>query len=385
MTEVGGQVPEESRIELDAVVGKGQVAPDFVQRSESHLLHTAAAHRQIAVDLGDLGEPAAAAPVDQIRYIFEDKIAVNTGDILEAVGIEEFITAALIVRGDIAQDDATLAVDLAEECFGRFERCAVDSQRTLHDGDLRSQQRHTVVRDIRPSDRQVLDLLPAGAEGSGLGIGLDRIAVNAARFAALADERRIGHGQRMVVRQGHALRIEHRIGDQVFDDIEAIAVRFVGFVFAQRGVARNIKFTGHLLDPQHAADVGQLRVILDMDIADDELHAEVGDIRKGFVARNLEHGRNRRRMGQCERDDPRIADDERTDGCDVERRNVRNTGPSDDDAVGSPACGEGIDFGLCGQRVIPAVRVRGIGRIFAARGQPRAAEQCGGRKQVSVK
>ena len=102
MTEVGGQVPEESRIELDAVVGKGQVAPDFVQRSESHLLHTAAAHRQIAVDLGDLGEPAAAAPVDQIRYIFEDKIAVNTGDILEAVGIEEFITAALIVRGDIA-------------------------------------------------------------------------------------------------------------------------------------------------------------------------------------------------------------------------------------------------------------------------------------------
>lgn len=56
---IGGQVPEEARIELDAVVREGQIAADLRQRSEGHLLHTAVTHRQVAVDFRNLRESVA--------------------------------------------------------------------------------------------------------------------------------------------------------------------------------------------------------------------------------------------------------------------------------------------------------------------------------------
>ena len=382
MAEIGSQVPEEARIELDAVVREGQIAADLQQRSEGHLLHTAVTHRQVAVDFRNLRESVATPPVDQVRDILKYEIAMNPGNILETVVVEELVAAAFVIGRDIAQDDAALTVDFAEEGFGGLDRSAVDGHRTLHDGDLRRKQRHSVVRDVGTRNRQVLDLLTAGTECGSLGIGLDRIAVNAARLSALADERRVGHSQWMVVRQGHVLRFEHRIGDEVFDDIETVAVRLVRLVLAQRGIARNVEFPGHLLDSQHTADIRQQGIVLDINVADDELHAQIADGREGFVARNLESGRNRRGIGQRQRPDSGVANQERADGGNIERGDIGNIRPFDGDAVCSRACGESIDLGLRLQREIPTVRVRRVGRIFTARGQSRTKEQCGGRKQV---
>ena len=154
------QVPEKARIELDAIVVDRQRAAHAGQRGEGHLLHAAVAHGHISLHVGDLRKAVARAPVGQIGNVLEDEIAVDAGDVLKSVDVEESVAARLVVGHDVAQHDATAAVDLAEEGLGGLDRSAVDRQRALHDLDLRSQRRHTVIGDLGASIVRFFTSLP---------------------------------------------------------------------------------------------------------------------------------------------------------------------------------------------------------------------------------